>query len=459
MRLRFIGVTLTPMQPKDILHSPHLKAARHKVFFNLPFWISAGVAAAIAVGYNIIFKICEEWALSHSKDSILLVTAPLALLASFLIGYFFSKEAIGSGIPQVIAAVELSNENHPFLKKLLSIPMLITKILGSCICVLGGGVSGREGPTLQVSTSVFYQISRFWPKRFPKPQLPAMILAGGAAGLASAFNTPLGGIVFAIEELSKTHISVVRTAVFQAVIIAGILAQLFLGNYLYLGNTSFGQFPAYVLYQTIVIAAIVGMSSGLFAESLYRITKWRASQSFWIKVAMTLMCGGLLSLTIYLCGPSTVGAGKSVMIELLKNPHEPASPLLPISRIFGNFFTYIGGVIGGVFAPALASGAAMGQYFSQLFGFTNAKLMIMVGMVAFLTGITRTPFTSFVLVLEMSDSHEIILYLMLSSVIANVAARVFAPKSFYEQAAHDLINKQSETPGTVEHRHGTSPVP
>lgn len=434
------------MQPKVIFQSSRLKAVRHKLFFNLPFWISAGLAALVSVFYNIVFKFCEEWALTNSANTILLVTAPLAVLASFLIGHFFSKEAIGSGIPQVLAAVELSNHDHPFLKKLLGFKMLVAKIAGSCVCVLGGGVTGREGPTLQVSTAVFYQLSRFWPKNFPKPQLPAMILAGGAAGLASAFNTPLGGIVFAIEELAKTHISVVRTAVFQAVIIAGILAQLFLGNYLYLGDTNFGHFPASVLYQTIVIAVIVGAVGGLFADSLYRITKWRSSQSFWLKVTMTLACGVLLSLTIWLCGPATVGAGKSVMVDLLKNPDVAASPLPFLGRIFGNFFTYIGGVIGGIFAPALASGAALGQYLSQLFGFANAKLMIMVGMVAFLTGITRTPFTSFVLVLEMSDSHEIILYLMLSSIVSNVAARVLAPKSFYEQASHDLISKNAATP-------------
>lgn len=431
------------MQPRDILRHPHIKSAQNKLLTNLPFWVSAGIAAVISVFYNNIFKVCEDWALAHATDPILLITAPVALLLSFLIGHFLSKEAIGSGIPQVIAAVELSNNNHPFLEKLLSVKMLIAKIIGSCVCVAGGGVSGREGPTLQVTAAVFYQLSRIWPKSLPKPQLPAMMLAGGAAGIASAFNTPLGGIVFAIEELAKTHISHVRTAVFQAVIIAGIMAQMFLGNYLYLGRISFGDFPFAALYQTIIIAIIVGAISGIFAEGLYRVTTWRATKSLGTKITMTLLCGGVLSLTIYFCGPSTVGAGKSVIIDLLKDPNTPVDHLLPVARIFGNFFTYIGGVIGGVFAPALASGAALGQSLSDLFGFANMKLMMMVGMVAFLTGITRTPFTSFVLVLEMSNSHDIILYLMLSSVVSNVAARVLAPKSFYEQAAHDLINRNA----------------
>lgn len=432
------------MNPKDIFSSDQVKNAQYKILFNLPFWIAAGVVALVSVFYNRLFKVCEEWALSHA--TVVVWTAPLALLVSFLAGHFFSKEALGSGIPQVIASVELSEKENPTLKRLLSFPMLVTKIIGSSLCVLGGGVSGREGPTLQISAAVFYQFSRFWPTKLPKPSLPAMILAGGAAGLASAFNTPLGGVVFAMEELAKTHVSLIRTAVFQAVIIAGILAQLFLGNYLYLGSTDFGQFPLEVFFQTILVAALIGLVGSFFAESLYRVTQWRNKKPFWMKVFLTVSFGICLSLTIWLCGPETLGAGKGVMQDLLKNPEGVINPFLAVGRIFGNFFTYIGGVVGGIFAPALASGAALGQALSGLFGFASTKLMIIVGMVAFLTGITRTPFTSFVLVLEMSNSHEIILYLMLSSVVANLTARLVSTESFYEKVAHALTH-----PKAVEH--------
>ncbi|MFS4457747.1 chloride channel protein [Bdellovibrio sp. HCB2-146] len=427
------------MLTDKILKDPRWAGMRHKIYLNLPFWIAASLAALVSISYNFIFKICEDWAIEHASQPIILFTAPIALLGSFLIGYYFSKEALGSGIPQTIAAMELSESKSPLLQKLFSFPMLVVKIIGSCICVIGGGVSGREGPTLQVSAAIFYQLSRFWPKRLPQPPLPAVILAGGAAGIASAFNTPLGGIVFAIEELSKSHISLVRTAVFQAVIIAGILAQLFLGNYLYLGEVNFGTFPIAALLQTILIAGIVGVCGSAFAEALYRFGKWRVQKTLPTKLALTLLCGILLSATIYFCGPSTVGAGKAVMVKLLQDPGH-VDPLLPVARIFGNLFTYTGGVVGGIFAPSLSSGAALGQMIANVFGFESVKLLILVGMVAFLTGITRTPFTSFVLVLEMSSSHDVILYLMLSSVIANVSARIVSPKGFYEQAAHDIVS-------------------
>jgi H+/Cl- antiporter ClcA len=427
------------MQTHRIFQHPHLLTAQKKLLLNFPFWLAAGLVALLSVFYNIIFKTCEDWALAHASNPIILWTAPAAVLGSFLIGHFFSREAIGSGIPQVIASMELAHHKNPFLKKLLGIPMLFAKIIGSCLCVLGGGVTGREGPTLQISAAIFYQLSKYWPKKLSPPSLHSMLLAGGAAGLASAFNTPLGGVVFAIEELSKAHISAVRTVVFQAVIIAGILAQLFLGNYLYLGETKFGVFPIETLFHATLIAAFLGVCGAAIAETLYQATKWRSRKSFLVKVTMTLLCGLLLSLTIWLLGPATVGAGKNFMIDILQNPEAPTSVLSPLARILGNLFTYVGGVIGGVFAPGLASGASLGQFLAQTLGFPAVKLMAVVGMVAFLTGITRTPFTSFVLVLEMSNSHDAILYLMLASVVANVCARAVNSQSFYEQACHDII--------------------
>lgn len=411
----------------------------HKIIINLPFWIAAGIAALVAVAFAKVFAICEDWALSHAATQIILITAPLGILTSFLIGHFFSKEALGSGIPQIIAAVEVKDDDSPLLKRLLGFPMLVAKILGACVCVLGGGSTGREGPTLQVSAAIFYKLSRWWPKNLPKPQQNLMILAGGAGGLAAAFNTPLGGVVFAMEELSKTHINVVRTSVFQAVLIAGIISQMLLGNYLYLGHQQLVMSePFRVIAQTFLIAIVVGLISAFFSEMLYRIGRYRNSKTFTFKVMMTIFCGLAFSAIIYFCGPSTIGGGKKFMADLLADPTNGESILIPMSRIFGNFFTYISGVIGGVFAPALASGAAIAQFMTLQFGFVSPRMMILVGMVSFLTGVTRSPFTSFVLVLEMSDSHEMILYLMLSSFISSLVARLVNTKSFYEQAAHDI---------------------
>lgn len=434
------------MQSTNIHARENFEKVYSKFFVNLPFWVGAGVSAFVAFGYAKLFAICEEWAISHGKDPIILFTAPIALVVSFLIGHYISKEALGSGIPQIMSAIDIKNDRHPFIEKLFSLKMITAKILGSSLCVLGGGSIGREGPTLQISAALFFQISKYWPKSLPKPPQNLMILAGGAGGLAAAFNTPLGGVVFAIEELSKTHINLVRTSIFQAVIIAGLLTQMVLGNYIYLGHPVFDVAAKWVFMQTIFIAIISGLIGAIVAEALYEIGRWRKNRSFKSKLIMTLLCGLALSGVIYFCGPTTVGGGKSFMADMLANPNTgDGSILIPFSRVFGNFFSYIGGVVGGVFAPALASGAAIAQYMTQLFGFGAPRVMMLVGMVAFLTGLTRTPFTSFVLVLEMTDSHEIIVYLMLSSLAASLISRLVNAKSFYEQVAHDILTELEDT--------------
>lgn len=412
----------------------------HPLLLNLPFWIGASIVALVAVLYAKLFAICEEWALTHAAENYIFIAAPAGIIASFLLAHYFSKESAGSGIPQIIASVEIKDDEHVILKKLLSFRMIFFKMLGSCVCVFGGGSTGREGPTLQVSSAIFYQLSRLWPKKLPKPPQNLMILAGGAGGLAAAFNTPLGGVVFAIEELAKVHILHVRTSIFQAVIISGLISQILIGNYLYLGQSILDAHSSVLVYQTLILALIIGFIGAFFAESLLQIGRWRKSKSFAVQLTMTILCAGFFSFLIWLCGPTTLGGGKSFMSELLKNPESQTSVLIPISRYFGNFFTYIGGVIGGVFAPALASGASIAHYLSTEFDFQAPRVMILVGMVAFLTGVTRTPFTSFVLVLEMSDSHEVIIYLMLSSLVASLVANLVTTKSFYEQAAHDILN-------------------
>lgn len=415
-----------------------IRTLHKKILHQLPYWIAACLTALIAVAYAKIFALCEEWALSREAN-VTLWLAPLGILISFLVGYFVCKEATGSGIPQILAAAEISDEQSLIVKKLLSLRMIITKVIGSCFCVLGGGSTGREGPTLQISAAVFYQLNRFWPKKLSTPSQSLMIISGGAAGLAAAFNTPLGGVVFAIEEIAKTHISFIRTSVFQAVIISGIISQAVMGNYLYIGKSSFDTSTVGLILYTVLFSVVIGIIGALFAESLYRIGRWRKRTTFSKQLILTLVSLMAFSGIFYFCGSSTLGAGKVVMQNILKGDINPdLSVQMWIGRLFGNFFTYIAGVVGGIFAPSLASGATLAYWLTNLLHTGSMHVLVLVGMVAFLTGVTRTPFTSFILVFEMTSSHEIILYLMLAGFVASLAARIVNQMSFYEQVAHDI---------------------
>jgi H+/Cl- antiporter ClcA len=411
----------------------------------LPYWLAASLTALVSVFYARAFAwsedVARDWGIARPELSFLII--PLALLVSAEMARIFVKFASGSGIPQLIAAVEISHneESPPLLKQLLSIPVIVTKLVGSCLCVAGGGITGREGPMLQISAGIFYWIQQKWPVKSSKLSLQSMILAGGAAGLASAFNTPLGGIIFAIEELAKVHISRVRTVIFHSVIIAGLLAQAFLGNYLYIGRISIEQSSNQGLWALCLASIVIGGLGAFFGMAFVKANDFRVRLGLRWQILMTLLCGVVVAGIFYFQGVSALGSGRSVIIDLLTHSKEPASLSLAFSRAFGNYFTYIGGVIGGIFAPALSTGAAFGSWFSQFVPGANPQIWILAGMISFLTGVTRTPFTSLILVLEMTDSHSSILYLMLAAILAQAGAYLLDSVSFYEQMARRIIAK------------------
>jgi H+/Cl- antiporter ClcA len=141
------------------------------------------------------------------------VIMPVCFVMGWWLVRRFAKGARGSGIPQVIAALELSNtqERH-LVSHLLSLRIILVKMASTFVMVLGGAAIGREGPTIQIAASVFKKMNDWLPEWWPKASLRVMALTGASAGLAAAFNTPLGGIVFVVEELTKTHFSWVGLA-------------------------------------------------------------------------------------------------------------------------------------------------------------------------------------------------------------------------------------------------------
>lgn len=427
-------------QPQSLKVQQHLLHYPRRLVETLPYWIAAALVALVSALYMKMFSFAEEWSLEHVTSYWIFILPTVGIVGSMTMAYFFSKESLGTGIPQVIAATELAPTKNSYLDKLLGLPVLIVKPIASTFCILFGGVTGREGPTLHISGSVFYLVTKYWPKKLAQPSLSSMVVAGGAAGLAAAFNTPLGGIAFAIEELSKAHLSQMRTTIFQAVIISGILSQILLGNYLYFGSIPTNVESSSALWQTVFLAVIIGAAAGLFSRTILAITKWNGNKKYVHRLGFAVLCGMLLSGVIYICGPNTLGAGKSVIVQIVNGEIAPSFTLV-IGRIFGNIFTFCGGVVGGVFAPSLASGAALAQWLTDSFSFTSPHLMIMVGMTAFLTGVTRAPLTSFILVMEMSNSHDSIMYLILSSLVANSVSKLILHTSFYEQIAHVYVEK------------------
>jgi len=422
----------------------------------VPFWIASLLTGVIAVFYSKIFLLAENTASSlfNSFHWLLFIVTPVCFLIAWWLVQHFEKYAGGSGIPQVMAAIELANprDNHK-IPKLLSIRVIVIKIISSFFMILGGGVVGREGPTIQIAGSVFRKVNQLLPVWWPKISKRNMIMTGAAAGLAAAFNTPLGGIVFAIEELTKTHISYFRTALFTAVIIAGLTAEELFGPYLYLGYPVIKGLSAYIFLGVILVATLAGLAGGLSGRIMMSFVNIRSrlrKQSQ--KIILVLICGFVVALLGFFTNTEMICSGKSIMTQVLFTSDKYIPWYDPLVRMTGSIFSFSTGAAGGVFAPALSSGACIGSVLSGWMHLTdsNTNLLILSGMVGFLTGITRTPFTSSIIVLEMTDRHNLIFYLMLAGMVAGMVSLLVDKHSLYDRLKFRYLREiEQETQSPV----------
>jgi H+/Cl- antiporter ClcA len=420
----------------------------------IPFWIASLLTGLMAVLYTRLFAFAERGTFSvigHHQWLLFIVTPVCFVLAWFLVSRY-APYAKGSGIPQVMAAIELATPKYVNkVDKLLSIRIIVVKMLSSLIMIFGGAAIGREGPTIQIAGSIFRKIHAWLPKWWPKVSKKNMIMTGAAAGLAAAFNTPLGGIVFAVEELTKTHINYFKTAIFTAVIIAGLTAQGLLGPYLYLGYPDVTHFSSYVFFPVIIVAVVAGLSGSIMAKIVLKLLNWKKSFTSWHQHLLYVIVSAFIVACIaYFISQSVLGSGKSLMTQTLFTSQKYSSLQLAVLRTIGPILCFPTGASGGIFAPSLSAGAGIGSVLSGWLDLSasNTNVVILAGMAAFLTGVTRSPFTSAILVLEMTDRHNLIFHLMLAAMVASIVSIVADRHSFYDRLKVDYIHDlhQEEEP-------------
>lgn len=412
----------------------------------LPFWVASLITGLVAVGYTKLFSYSESLLREalHWHRWLLFVITPVCFLLAWGVVQLLAPNARGSGIPQVMAAIELATPKHDEkINRLLSFRILLTKMASSLLMVLGGGAIGREGPTIQIAGSIFRLVNRWIPQSWPKLSKQNFILTGAAAGLAAAFNTPLGGVVFAMEELTKIHVRHFRTALFSAVIIAGMTAQGLLGPYLYLGYPNVQGLKFTIFVGVAFTAVVSGLAGAVMCNAILAVMRWKKTFSKAHTVLFIVGAGLTIAATAYFLNDAVLGSGKELMNTTLFSDDKYSTWHTVLLRMAGPVLCFNTGAAGGVFAPALAAGASIGSYVADLFHLlgANANMLILSGMVGFLTGVTRTPFTSAILVLEMTDRHSVIFHLMLAALLSNIAAVLVDKHSFYEQLKKGYVDE------------------
>ncbi|MBN3854086.1 MULTISPECIES: chloride channel protein [unclassified Paraburkholderia] len=421
-----------------------LRSQRRWLYFGM-FWLGAVVTGLVAVlyarlidyGYDLFLKMT-----AHAFWLPLIVTPAVAALGVWITRRWFPGSE-GSGIPQVIATLHDVRTLGP---RLLTLRILVGKIAVSFLAILGGFTIGREGPTIHVGAALMFSLRRFYPARlrsiYGVGLEHKLALAGAAAGLSAAFNAPLAGVVFAIEELTRSFEQRTSGVLITAIIFAGVVSLALQGNYVYFGTIAIdGHFPNLLAAAVLLVGVLTGVAGGFFCWLLLNTPRWMPSKLLTLRTQRPVVFGAACGLFIAVIGVASgghlFGSGYAEARNMLEGHSQlgAAYPLLKMASMVGS---YLPGTPGGLFAPSLAIGAGIGNALHMVFGQMQLPMLIALGMVGYLAAVTQSPITAFVIVIEMINGHALVLSLMATALISSQVSKIFAPP-LYEALAKRYI--------------------
>lgn len=414
-----------------------------------PHWLDRAVVLVYAVATGLLvvgFTLLAEWAsegFAHLRGWgeygpwLTLIWTPACTVAVLWWARRFAPGALGSGIPQVVLALD---DSTPVLQRtrLVSLRLSLHKIGLVSGGLLAGLSIGREGPTVQVGAGVM-QHARRWLSPHAGIDAHDLMVAGAAAGIAAAFNTPLGGVVFALEQLSRRRNMSHSTLVIACIVLSGLVAISVFGNLSYFGQLRVQQLSWDLLGPGVLVAVVAGLAGGLFARLIVvsarglpdRFSRWRAQSP----LRFAAVCALVVAVIGLLTDGATAGAGYAPTRAMLEAQGD-APPLYTVLKFCATWLSAWTGVPAGVFAPSLAIGAGIGRDVALLMGMSAeaAIPLIALGMVGFLAATTQGPITAFIIVMEMVSGHTMVLSLMATAMLSSALARLLCRPMYQELA-------------------------
>ncbi len=407
----------------------------------LVFWCGAIAIGLISVGFAQAADIAQDWfkAITHSSESgwrnwLPLIITPLGFMLCSWIALRYFPGSGGSGIPQAIAARHLTDPEDRSL--LLSIKVAFGKILLTIMGLFFGASIGREGPTVQIGASIMLQSARFGGME----QARGLILAGSAAGIAAAFNTPLAGIVFAIEEMGRAYAARTNGLVLSAVILAGLASLGLVGNYNYFGLTTV-TVTTHIEWVLVIACGVIGGALGaIFSALALRIAKQtrRLMQKAPLRNSILFAgtCGFIIAIIGITSGGATFGTGYDQARSAVEGLSLP--PFYFIEKFLAGLLSMASGIPGGIFAPSLSVGAGLGSTIGLVLG-TSASLAAVLGMAGYFAGVVQAPMTAFVIILEMTGNHNNVIPLMCASMLGYGTARLISHEPLYHALSRTFV--------------------
>lgn len=358
-----------------------------------------------------------------------LIPVAFTVLAIWLVRKF-APETAGSGVQEIEGALEQK-------RKVRWARVLPVKFFGGSLSLSSGLVLGREGPTIQMGGALGKMISRIF--HVGPEHTHILVAAGAGGGLAAAFNAPLAGILFVVEEMHaqfkwsfKSLQCVIVTALFSDIVL-----RILLGQEPDLPMTHLSAPPMASLWVFVVFGAIFGIMGIIFNKYIIAALNFfsnRKGATFWITIIITAAIFGILT-KVY---PNVTGGGYDVIPKALKFDVLPLTLLLIfILRMVTTWVSYGTGVPGGIFAPMLALGTTFGMFF----GFyahswfpsiiQEPGMFAVAGMSALFTATVGAPLTGIVLVVEMTMNYALIMPLILTCFSATMVTYLLGGEPIY----------------------------
>lgn len=378
--------------------------------------------------------------LSHTHTFLPLWFITLALIA-FIVRRIIKKEPMtkGSGIPQVEGVLLHQLEMNWWR-------VIVGKFIGGFLA-LGAGLSlGREGPSIQLGAAAGQGVSRLLNR--PKIEEKYLITGGASAGLAAAFNAPLAGVMFSLEETHKNFSPLVLVTAMSAALTADIVSKEFFGMKPILDFRQLTIIPLEYYLLLALLGAILGIFGVLFnffllkAQDFYAWLKWAPD---YCKMLIPFILAGIIGLFY----PQVLGGGSGLILSLTGSGvlFKMALVLLLIKFAF-TMLSYGSGAPGGIFLPMLAIGALIGYLYGNILALyfdvnsTYIANFIVLAMAGYFTAVVRAPITGCILISEMTGSLNHLLSLAFVSIIAFITADLLRSKPVYESLLERILENK-----------------
>lgn len=399
-----------------------------------------------ASAYRLVLKWAET--LSSSLYELLrqnLWYLPLAFLllgiAGYLVGVLSSKFTMigGSGIPQVKGIIMGHFKNRWY-------GTLLAKFFGGTVCILAGLSLGREGPSVQIGACVADGLSKVFGTS--RTERKVLIASGASAGLSAAFNAPLAGTMFAIEEIFKYISPLVLLSTMTAAVVADFVCKIFFGMSPVFEFNITHSIPLADYWLLLPLGILLGVFGAFYnatllsAQKLYKKITFLKGKG---KMLIPFFCAGVFGLTY----PYVLGGGHHVVEELTLSKSIFFFILLLLLKFLFSMISFGSGAPGGIFFPLLIIGATFGAVFGNItirfFGIDEDLFynFIILAMAGYFTAIVRAPITGIILLVEMTGSFSHLLSLTFVSIAANVTADLLKSAPIYESLLENQITKMT----------------